>query len=1685
MRHIKLILLLIGLCAGLGKAQYGNEWINFSQSYYSFPIVSDGVYRIERQALIDAGIDLTFVDPRGFQVFGRGQEIKIYVEGEGDGSFDSGDYIEFYAQKNDGYFDAQMYDSPDDMVNPYFSLVTDTIQYYLTWNSESNNERYTVSNSTVTSGLTPVSYVWDEKVVFYNTFYHRGEKSSLNLEKPGYKLGEGFVSTRKAKGDLYSETFSLDAYLGGGLQATFKTTLDGQSNDDALIGDHFNTISLNGQELIDTVFEGTTMMTGETSFTSTLLNASNTLSYQSDPNSAANRDYWAIGYWKLEYPMNPNFNFTKKKFAMDDNPSNTKSLLRFNNYTGTLANLLLYDLTNGLKIIPFTSGSNIQAIIPDAGNRKNLWMQTASSVTSVGTLTPVTFQDFSGDNKDYIIITADLFSEGANNYAAYRTTTGYDVGVYMGSQIYHQFGHGIDKHPHAIRNFLAYVLDNWTAEPEYLFFIGDGIVETGEVDSKPLTFRLNGDPTHFIPSYGSPGSDVLFSAGLGSAAGYKPAIATGRLAVVTNQQVNDYLSKVVEHEGLERAEWMKRVIHFSGGGDLSENQLYTGYLNQQKAIIEDTLFGGNVYTYRKYDTSPIAVALSDSLKHFIEDGTRILNVFAHAAATNFEYFIEDPDVYDNEGKYYFIVGVSCRIGDTFKSGESGSEKYVQPAGNGAIGFLSTSSSGLPSFGNTFTKEFYRNISVNHYNDGVGKAIQSAIGTIQTQNDLMRLTCLTMILNGDPAIALSNNDKPDYTIYKDQTLISPDIFTTPGIVTTEVDSFDLNLVITNIGLARDTSFWVSVTRDYANDLKADTTYSLFVDSLYYKDTLRLRVPVDFINGIGINNFSVHLDNLDDVDEMDNTLNNMANYEVFIRSADLIPVYPYEYSVIPDSVTKLIASTGDLFAPARNYVFQIDTSDSFTSPELLSITINQSGGVISWDPQQDPALLNFYMNNYADSVVYFWRTSIDSSLNNGEYNWRYSSFQFISGKEGWGQAHFHQRKKDTYTFINYRYNSWTYDFVNTPLPFRIQIARYFPNFEKGYLMNGSIVNSGVLGGNSAGWNYVGAINNKTLEPIKAEDYEVGQFNSLSNGNIYNNVSDKVFHFKNSDASHVNGMHELMINQVPDSFYLFLYTYKTNYMPNWTSWGVSDTVFDDYADLGMDTSYMKNGPNVPSAFFVKKGDLSTAHHMIADDVLDTLIMDKELAKSWTDGSISSTLIGPSTKWNSVHWRSSWMETPNLTETFRLEVWGVPLVGPEVLLLDSAVFDEDVLDLESYADATIYPYLRLKCFTEDLDQKTPTFLDRWHVLHDEVPEAALNPNIEMALPTGITQEGVDYVFTYTVENISQVDMDSLQVAYWIIDAENNIHNTNYVILDSLRVGEFITDTIAISTLNLSGINQFWIEVNPYQGIRPWQLEKYHFNNIANWTFEVESDKINPVLDVTFDGVHILDGDIVSPQPRIVIQLQDENQFLALDDTSLFEIYMDYPHVLSLTPNRVYFSTNTNPENIKFYPATLPENKARLEFSGNFPVDGTHTLYLRGRDKSSNISGDGDGVYDYKINFEVVNESSISSILNYPNPFSTSTRFVFTLTGSKIPTEFKIQIMTITGKVVKEIMRDEIGEIHIGRNITQYAWDGKDQYGQQLANGVYLYRVITNIDGESIELYETNADQYFKEGFGKLYLMR
>lgn len=335
------------------------------------------------------------------------------------------------------------------------------------------------------------------------------------------------------------------------------------------------------------------------------------------------------------------------------------------------------------------------------------------------------------------------------------------------------------------------------------------------------------------------------------------------------------------------------------------------------------------------------------------------------------------------------------------------------------------------------------------------------------------------------------------------------------------------------------------------------------------------------------------------------------------------------------------------------------------------------------------------------------------------------------------------------------------------------------------------------------------------------------------------------------------------------------------------------------------------------------------------------------------------------------------------------------------------------------------------DQTNVTPHQLEYWRVNADYVPEGAIAPNIFFQMKDTVNAgEKIDFAIAF--KNISQTAFDSLKIKFIITDASNVPHPIVMPKGKALISGDTLMVRYSFDSKDYIGMNTLFVEINPDND----QPEQHHFNNFIYKNFYVSGDRINPLLDVTFDGVHILNRDIVSARPHILIKLKDESKNLALSDTSLLKVQIRFPDG---TIKTYRFDNDT----VRFTPANLAngENTATIDFTPLLSgEDDEYELIVSGKDAAGNKAGEN----EYHVIFRVVSKPMISNLLNYPNPFTTSTAFVFTVTGTQPPQNMRIQILTITGKVVREITSNELGPIHIGRNITEFKWDGTDMYGQK-----------------------------------------
>jgi hypothetical protein len=146
--------------------------------------------------------------------------------------------------------------------------------------------------------------------------------------------------------------------------------------------------------------------------------------------------------------------------------------------------------------------------------------------------------------------------------------------------------------------------------------------------------------------------------------------------------------------------------------------------------------------------------------------------------------------------------------------------------------------------------------------------------------------------------------------------------------------------------------------------------------------------------------------------------------------------------------------------------------------------------------------------------------------------------------------------------------------------------------------------------------------------------------------------------------------------------------------------------------------------------------------------------------------------------------------------------------------------------------------------------------------------------------------------------------------------------------------------------------------------------------------------------------------KPHILVKLQSQSPYLLLKDTSLITVQVMYPDG---SLHNYFFSGDT----VRFTPATNANNNvATVDFTPAFstqvnPQGDIYQLIVTGKDELGTMAGTG----PYRVGFTVINKPMISNVFNYPNPFSTSTAFVFTITGTQVPQNMKIQILTITGR--------------------------------------------------------------------------
>ena len=217
------------------------------------------------------------------------------------------------------------------------------------------------------------------------------------------------------------------------------------------------------------------------------------------------------------------------------------------------------------------------------------------------------------------------------------------------------------------------------------------------------------------------------------------------------------------------------------------------------------------------------------------------------------------------------------------------------------------------------------------------------------------------------------------------------------------------------------------------------------------------------------------------------------------------------------------------------------------------------------------------------------------------------------------------------------------------------------------------------------------------------------------------------------------------------------------------------------------------------------------------------------------------------------------------------------------------------------------------------------------------------------------------------------------------------------------------------------------------------YYNNliIGGTKPDAAIDNEGPLVEVFINDSTFVFGGTTGPNPTLLVSLSDENGI----NVSGTSIGHDLTAVLDNNTQNTLLLND-------FYEAAQDDHTRGIV---RFPLgdieEGTHQIRVKAWDVFNNSS---EGITEFVIASS--QEAALERVLNYPNPFTTNTQFQFLHNiGAGQLMEVQVRIFTVSGRLIKTIDADIVSD---GISVNGIEWDGRDDFGGELARGTYLYKV-------------------------------
>ena len=217
--------------------------------------------------------------------------------------------------------------------------------------------------------------------------------------------------------------------------------------------------------------------------------------------------------------------------------------------------------------------------------------------------------------------------------------------------------------------------------------------------------------------------------------------------------------------------------------------------------------------------------------------------------------------------------------------------------------------------------------------------------------------------------------------------------------------------------------------------------------------------------------------------------------------------------------------------------------------------------------------------------------------------------------------------------------------------------------------------------------------------------------------------------------------------------------------------------------------------------------------------------------------------------------------------------------------------------------------------------------------------------------------------------------------------------------------------------------------------------------------DDEGPEIEIYFDDENFVFGGATNPNPTLLLKLSDDNGINVIGSSIGHDLTatIDNDFQNSIILNDFYESEQ---DDYRVGAVNYPLSNIAL---------GKHTISIKAWDIANNSS-------ESLSEFVVVDDakSGLDHVLNYPNPFSESTSFQFEHQFPNLDIDIKVEILTVSGRLVTTLEQTVKASSTLSRDIK---WDGRDAFGDPLANGIYVYRVTVTADSGGGRILKNRSD--------------